>query len=374
MLHMAVKIGSARINEKGTINGGMAGDQTKKEVSTQDWYLHSKGWVVIRAKDADVREKIARNMDSICANDNIGYCQNHRNTLTIAAQPYGYDASKVTKKVEVDCSEAVRNCVLYAGIPVGSFSTATEASALKNTGEFDVLTDGMYCKSSDYLVRGDILVTGTKGHTAVALSNGAKAPVTTSPAYKYKVGDNVVVSSHYVGAHDGFDKAVAVNPWLAMQIIGIVEGAQNLYHTNYNTYCNDGDIRGYAATVKNPALSESKYYMGIPAVFDQDIHDLQWALNQDGITDDNGNPLKEDGEFGEKTYQAVRKVILSVNTIHRHTNVTSWVQCRIGAVADGIFGSDTKASTLSYQKSHGLAPDGAVGKDTIMSIIKDVAV
>lgn len=372
-----VKIGSARINEKGTINGGMAGDQTKSEVSTQDWYLHSKGWVVIRAKDADVREKIARNMDSICANDNIGYCQDHRNTLTAAAQPYGYDASKVTKKVEVDCSEAVRNCVLYAGIPVGSFSTANETNALKSTGEFDVLTDDAYCKSSDYLVRGDILVTKTKGHTVVALSNGAKASTATAAAHKYKSGDNVMVSSHYVNPDDGFDKVVAVNPWLAMQILGIVDGAQNPYHTNYNTYCNDGDIRGYAAVTSStpsPAPSGVKYYMGIPVVYNQGIHDLQWALNQDGITDDNGNPLKEDGEFGEKTHQAVRKVLLSVNTIHRYTNVTSWVQCRIGAVADGIFGSGTKASTLSYQKSHGLAPDGVVGKDTMMSIIKDVAV
>lgn len=171
---MSVRIGSARINEKGSINGGAAGDQTGGEVSTQAWYLHSKGWVVIRAKDAAVREKIARNMQAICDNDNIGYCQDHRSTLTAAAKPYGYDASKVTKKVEVDCSEGVRNCVLYAGINVGSFSTSGEVSTLRNTGAFDILEDDLYCKSSDYLLRGDILVTRTKGHTVVVLSNGSK--------------------------------------------------------------------------------------------------------------------------------------------------------------------------------------------------------
>jgi len=373
---MAVKIGSARINEKGTINGGAAGDQTGREVSTQDWYLHSKGWVVIRAKDADVREKIAKNMSSICANDNIGYCQNHRNTLTAAAQPYGYDASKVKKKVEVDCSEGVRNCVLYAGIPVGSFSTANEVNALKNTGEFDVLTDDAHCKSSDYLVRGDILVTKTKGHTVVVLSNGAKAPSPTAAVHKYKAGDRVMVSSHYAGPHDHFDKAVPVNPALAMQILEVLEGVMHPYHTNYNTYCNDGDIRGYAA-VQSAAQSSAgpkvKYYKGIPVVFNQSIHDLQWACNQDGLTDDNGSPLKEDGEFGEKTYQVVRKILLSVNTFGRYTNVTSWVQCRVGAGIDGLFGNDTEDSVLSYQKAHGLAKDGVVGLDTMMSLIRDVA-
>ena len=40
---MAVKIGSARIDERGKISGGAAGNQTGKELSTQNWYLHSKG-------------------------------------------------------------------------------------------------------------------------------------------------------------------------------------------------------------------------------------------------------------------------------------------------------------------------------------------
>ena len=170
-----VRVGSARSNENGGINGGAAGDQNGKEVSTQAWYLHSKGWVVLRAKDATVREKIAHNMESICANDNIGYCQNHRTSLTTAAKPYGYDAAKVTSKVEVDCSEAVRNCVMYAGISAGAFNTASEASVLVSTGKFDKLTEDKYCKSSDYLLRGDILVTKSKGHTVVVLDNGSKA-------------------------------------------------------------------------------------------------------------------------------------------------------------------------------------------------------
>lgn len=38
-----VRVGSARSNENGGINGGKPGDQKNgREVSTQDWYLHNK--------------------------------------------------------------------------------------------------------------------------------------------------------------------------------------------------------------------------------------------------------------------------------------------------------------------------------------------
>ena len=55
---MAVKIGSARIDENGNARGGKAGDQTGKEVSTQNWYKHSKGWRVFRAINPEKAAKI----------------------------------------------------------------------------------------------------------------------------------------------------------------------------------------------------------------------------------------------------------------------------------------------------------------------------
>lgn len=177
---MAVLIGSARIDENGNISGGKAGDQTGKECSTQDWYLHNKGWVVIRAKTASVREKIAQDMQYICDNNNVGYDQSQNTTLYQAARPYGFDVSKVKTPCETDCARAVRVCVLYAGVSCADFYTGSEVDALRATKQFDILTDSKYCNSSDYLIRGDILVTKTKGHTVVVLSNGSK--VSTSQA------------------------------------------------------------------------------------------------------------------------------------------------------------------------------------------------
>ena len=113
---MAVIIGSARGDENGGATGGKAGDQTGREVSTQSWYKHSKGWRVFRAKDPAARLKIAQDMEMACDNPHIGYDQNQRLTLYKAADPYGFDCGKVTVDCETDCSALVRVCCAYAGI------------------------------------------------------------------------------------------------------------------------------------------------------------------------------------------------------------------------------------------------------------------
>ena len=176
---MTVKIGSARISENGTINGAK-GDQTKNEVGTQDWYLHPKGWVVLRPKDPDVAEKIAYCMEGICSNDNFGYGQNDRDTSFNAMKAVDFEPERVKIKVNVDCSLAVLECLRRAGINItyngeNPFYTGNMIERIKKTGNFDVLASDEYCKKSDLLKRGDILVTKTKGHTAAVLTNGSKA-------------------------------------------------------------------------------------------------------------------------------------------------------------------------------------------------------
>lgn len=189
---MAVRIGSARINEKGTTTGGKAGDQTGGEVSIQNYYLHRKGWYVARPKEPSVAEKIAQAMEAACNNNHIGYCQAHRDSLRKIAVKYNYNLNKVTVDVEVDCSALVRVCCLYAGISAGDFNTESELEVLRRTGAFEILKDDKHCKESTYLKRGDILVTRTKGHTVVVLDNGsgisnstpAPTPAPSGPSYQ----------------------------------------------------------------------------------------------------------------------------------------------------------------------------------------------
>ena len=186
-----VVVGSARIDERGRISGGKAGDQTGKEVSTQSWYKHKKGWRVLRCKSADKAEKIARAMQAACDNANIGYDQYQRDSLYNAAKGVDFDPVRVETPCETDCSALVRVCLAYAGILVENFRTSNEASVLLRSGEFIELKEGRYTDQSAYLRRGDILVTRTQGHTVVVLSNGAKASEEIGST-AFKLGDRLL--------------------------------------------------------------------------------------------------------------------------------------------------------------------------------------
>lgn len=172
-----VRIGHASIDEQGKIKGGTAGDQNGREVCIRSWYRHAKGWVVLRCKDPVRREKIAEAMERSCANDQIGYDQNQRDSLLSNVKTRGFDPAKTSKRVETDCSALVRVCIAYAfGSDVaGNIRTISEPDILVCTGLFEKLTDGKYCTSDEYLLRGDILCTPVSGHTVVVLDDGPKA-------------------------------------------------------------------------------------------------------------------------------------------------------------------------------------------------------
>ncbi len=169
-----VTIGSARIDENGNISGGQAGDNNGREVSTQSYYDHSKGWYIFRAKSVFVRELIAEAMEAACANDKIGYDQSNNQSLYSVAKKVDFDLSKVTTPCETDCARLVRCCIKYAGIDIEDFYTGDEPSVLSESGYFNQV----YAKSQEELARGDILVTKTKGHTAIVLVSGVQYKLT----------------------------------------------------------------------------------------------------------------------------------------------------------------------------------------------------
>lgn len=193
-----VKIGSARSDERGKISGGRAGDQTGREVSTQSWYEHGKGWVTLRCLVDGMAEYIARAMEIICADDDVGYDQSENKTLWKYLDANGFDVKNIHKAVETDCARLVRVCVQYAAYMVGldvtipDFYTANLASKLVSTGLFEKLTSSKYNEQDDYLERGMIQVTREKGHTVVILTNGDKAGVKPEPEKVYALGERIL--------------------------------------------------------------------------------------------------------------------------------------------------------------------------------------
>lgn len=197
--NMVIKVGSARIDENGKVSGGAAGDQTGNEVSTQPYYMHSKGWYLLRPIEISDANAIAGAMQSACDNNNIGYCQGHRTTVIAMLQKYGSMAA-IKEKTEADCGTLVRGCCIEAGFDPGNFTTANEAACLEKTGRFE---KKVAVTSSTVMYNGDVLVTKTKGHTVVVTSGNPREPSPSSsnmmpvPASeKFKVGRNYTLQAN----------------------------------------------------------------------------------------------------------------------------------------------------------------------------------
>lgn len=186
-----VRFTSARIDERGRAYGGKAGDQTGKEVMSQDWYDRSwpNTWVVYRFKDPVKAELFAKAMEDAAKNDNIGYDQWERYDLYADAAKVGFDLTKVKGKTETDCSELVHTALAAAGIKTPRFRTSEEGKVLMATGEFEKLTSKEYIHSSKKLQRGDILCTRFKGHTG-GITRGA-TPI-PPPVQRVRVTGNSV--------------------------------------------------------------------------------------------------------------------------------------------------------------------------------------
>lgn len=161
---MSVILGSARCDEHYSGRGGSAGDQRqtskpdyKGEVSMQEFYVHSKGWIVARLKKEKWASANAKAMETACNNANIGYDQDQRDGLAP-----GREDVDTKKKVETDCSALVRRCIYDAtGKDVGNIRTITMESALTKSGLFEPL---MQYRSGMTLYTGDVLFTGYLGH------------------------------------------------------------------------------------------------------------------------------------------------------------------------------------------------------------------
>lgn len=176
-----VMIGHASISENNSIDG-QKGDQTLKEVCTRDYYL--KSWTcLLRPKDPNKAEIMARSCEKGCANQNIGYAQPTRNTLRQEAEKVNFDLSKVGL-CNCDCSSFMSVCAESAGIAIpysygNAPTTKTMRTAFLSTGEFDLLLDSIYLTSPNFLKRGDILVAEGK-HTVMVLSDGSLANKTVN--------------------------------------------------------------------------------------------------------------------------------------------------------------------------------------------------
>ena len=127
---------------------------------------------------------------------------------------------------------------------------------------------------------------------------------------------------------------------------------------------------------------------------DKSILRLQKALNRLKITDKNNQPLVEDNGMGQATSSATEKFqrivgvlptgmagnttwdalnqILAKRVVQgTHTSgvIIRYLQYRVGADPDGIYGPQTQAAIKKFQQQNGLTADGIIGAITWQKLV-----
>lgn len=166
---MKIEVVHASISENGTING-RPGDQTGGEVCKRA--LYDRDWThVCRPTDSFVAMEIIKQAKQAAINDDIGYSQADRYSLSDYVSDYELDnLSEVNEPVNCDCSSLVSTIVNMAGVHVSrAMWTGNEVELLRGTGRFRILD---YAGAK--LLAGDILV--AKGHTAIVVTVNSEGP------------------------------------------------------------------------------------------------------------------------------------------------------------------------------------------------------
>ena len=181
-----MRIGNASKDENKKYVNGKAGDQTHEEVYIREWY--NRPWnLIIRARNNSDAEKIAVLMEQACANDNIGYDQNERNSLLAKLKGNSFNFTTVGP-CETDCSALVSTILIAIGIPESLMTVGGNLRVTWNLEEalrtlpdkFEFFDGHDFCEITDNLKRGDILL-NSGHHVAVALDNGKNIKTEAAP-------------------------------------------------------------------------------------------------------------------------------------------------------------------------------------------------
>lgn len=369
---MAIKVGSAKIDERGKISGGQAGDQTGREVCTQDYYIHSKEWYLFRPKTVALANKLANAMLNACNNDNIGYDQGERYGVVNMVRKYG-SMARIAEKTEADCSSLVRACCIECGFDPGDFNTASEPNVLSMTGKFE---PKISVTASTTVYNGDVLVTKTKGHTVIVVSGNPRVDK-TEIEYVVQKGDTLSkIAARYnttyqkLAAYNGISNPSNID---IGQIIRIPVSSSSPASTPTVTPSNptpttpntNSDRLKIESNVRAVQTWLNTYYNTGLAVDGSFGSKSKAALVKAWQTEVGG--LDVDGSFGPKSQAAASK-----NNIKRGSKgilVTIW-QAYLVCTGynpngiDGSFGLGCRNATVSFQRNKGLTQDGTVGKGT----------
>lgn len=138
---------------------------------------------------------------------------------------------------------------------------------------------------------------------------------------------------------------------------------------NYNEASNQFDRWVYGGTNKlqglvNRRKAERELFLNNDisnTTTNYTIRDFQQAYNNQY-----NNAILVDNIWGSETNKSISDVLVKEGY---KGDLVGFIQIRVGATVDGVFGNETKQKVMEYQKLNGLCADGIVGANTMRCIL-----
>lgn len=319
-------------DERGMYSGGQAGDQGG-EWTIIPWYRYPYGgWdMVLHYPDSNVRALIAKLATEAANNDNIGYDQSQRYTFWQQLQASGYRPANIKSPCEADCSAGVAAICKAVGYLTGNVGlqdisiymyTGNERAVLTAAG-FEVRNASKYLTGDSYLFAGDVLL-NEENHTCICVTDGANATDGEGEGYKFRAPQITLG-----------DKSVYVYRLQAiLKARGIYGGALDSSYGN--------------ATRSAVIIAQEK---------------LQ--LTRDGICGPNTwakllNLEYSGGYYIAKEIQMGSDRTDSILLAQEMLAAKGYYKGNL----DKSFGPATRSAAILFQKDHGMAGDGIIGRNT----------
>ena len=135
----------------------------------------------------------------------------------------------------------------------------------------------------------------------------------------------------------------------------------NLYRNNIENIA-DAIVKGLVGTTTHTQATTSHIQTNNTSTVNLHLRDLQSAYNHDY-----GQNIYVDGIRGQQVENMLNRLCLRVGS---RGYCVGWLQCRVGAKIDDIFGNETKNKVMEFQRNNSLVVDGIAGRNTFNKLLE----
>ena len=135
----------------------------------------------------------------------------------------------------------------------------------------------------------------------------------------------------------------------------------DLYRNNIENIA-DAIVKGLVGTTTHTQATTSHVQVNNTSTVNLHLRDLQSAYNHDY-----GQNIYVDGIRGQQVENMLNRLCLRQGS---KGQCVGWLQCRVRAGIDDVYGPNTKQKVMGFQRNNGLVVDGIAGKNTFNKLLE----